>query len=244
MTQDKKGAATSAGAARAGETARRETREKKTGESMSEATAQQSPQSSKTSQAAQKPGAQSNGARNNDARNNGAENNGPQNGARNGAPAIDRTKTAKAAGAAKPTVSHMLGEVTWLLSQSQTHKHFAIGDLEWLVMPAILLEQFRVFHGDKHPLGFALWAEFSEEAEKRFLDQVNAGRGARLRPQDWKSGDRLWLIEIVAPFATPDNKLNEAMLADLIDNVFKTRPFKLHVIDAATGKREVKEVGA
>ncbi len=156
--------------------------------------------------------------------------------------AIDQAKTNAASGAAKPTVSHMLGEVTWLLSQSPTHKHFSIGDLEWLVMPAILLEQFRVFHGPKHPLGFALWARFSEEAEKRFLEQVESGRGARLRPQNWKSGERLWLIELVAPFATPENKMNEAMIADLIDNVFKSEPFKLHVIDPETRRREVKVI--
>lgn len=166
----------------------------------------------------------------------------PSNGAQADASGLNVAKTAASAGVSKSTVSHMLGEVTWLLSQSPTHKHFAIGDLEWLVMPAILLEQFRVFHGDKHPMGFALWAHFSEEAEARFLAQVEAGQGARLRPQDWKSGDRLWLIEIVSPFATPDNKLNEAMLADLIDNVFKSTPFKLHLIDPSTGKREVKAV--
>ena len=39
---------------------------------------------------------------------------------------------------AKPTVAHMLGELVWILSQSPTHKHFSISDLEWLVMPAIL----------------------------------------------------------------------------------------------------------
>ena len=155
----------------------------------------------------------------------------------------DARKIASETNDIKPTVSHMLGEVTWLLSQSPTHKHFAIGDLEWLVMPAILLEQFRVFHGPKQPLGFALWASFSEEAEKRFKEQVAAGRGARLRPDDWRSGDRLWLIELVAPFATPENKLNEAMLADLIDNVFKGRKFKLHLIDPSTGEREEKEIG-
>lgn len=67
----------------------------------------------------------------------------------NGAAAasLDENKMAQA-NAQKPTVSHMLGELTWLLSQSASHKHFAIGDLEWLVMPAILLEQFRVFHID------------------------------------------------------------------------------------------------
>ena len=110
-------------------------------------------------------------------------------------------------------------------------------------MPALLLEQCRVFHGDKHPLGFALWAYLSEGAEARLTGAVTAGGGARLRPDDWKSGDGLWLVELVAPFATPDNKLTEAMVADLVQNVFRDRPFKRHSLDPAAGKREVKEIG-
>lgn len=168
----------------------------------------------------------------------GAQDAAPKSGAAGG---FDAGKTEGAA-AAKPTVSHMLGELVWLLSQSPAHKHFSIGDLEWMVMPPILLEQFRVFHGDKHPLGFALWAWLSEEAEARFKAQVEAGRGARLRPDDWKSGDRLWLVELVAPFATAENKMQEAMVGDLVNKVFKTRPFRLHVIDPQTGKKEMKEV--
>lgn len=155
---------------------------------------------------------------------------------------IDKTKTSAAA-AQKPTVSHMLGEVVWLLSQSPAHKHFTIGDLEWLVMPAILLEQFRVFHGDKTPVGFALWAHLSEDAERRLNDAAMAGQGARLRPDDWKSGDRLWLVDLIAPFATPENKLQEAMLADLLQNIFPKRTIAMHVTDPATGKRETKEIG-
>lgn len=161
----------------------------------------------------------------------------------NGGESVFSGANGPSTGDAAPTVSHMLGEVTWLLSQSKAHKHFAIGDLEWMVMPAILLEQFRVFRGEQHPMGFALWASFSEEAETRFKEQVDAGRGARLRPDEWRSGDRLWLIELVAPFATADNKLQEAMLADLIDNVFGERKFKLHLIDPATGKQEERELG-
>lgn len=159
------------------------------------------------------------------------------------APALTAATGPGGDGGQKPTVSHMLGELTWLLSQSPTHKHFTLGDLEWLVMPAILLEQFRVFHGEKHPLGFALWAHLSEEAEKRLNDTVFSGQGARLRPDEWKSGDRLWLVEMVAPFATLENKLQEAMLADLVKNVFKQSKFKLHLTDPKTGKREMKEIG-
>ena len=108
---------------------------------------------------------------------------------------------------------------------------------------SLLLEQFRVLHGSKHPLGFALWAHLSEEAEARMTAAVASGGGARLRPDDWKFGEKLWLIELVAPFATPENKLTEAMIADLIQNVFGDQKFKFHSLDPATGKREVKEIG-
>jgi cytolysin-activating lysine-acyltransferase len=140
----------------------------------------------------------------------------------------------------KPTVSHMLGEIVWIYSQSPTHKHFAIGDLEWMMMPALALalEQYRVFRGDKTPVGVALWAYLSDEAEKK-LDQ---GTG-RLRPDEWKSGDNLWLVDLIAPFATPDNKQVEAMLADLIKGPFQGKKFKFHQTDPATGKREAKEIG-
>src|SRR5436190_902353 len=44
------------------------------------------------------------------------------------------------------TVAQVLGEITWLMTQSPRHKAIALGDLEWLVMPAILLRQFRIFY--------------------------------------------------------------------------------------------------
>ena len=153
------------------------------------------------------------------------------------APAFDAGRTGAAA-ARKPTVSHMLGEITWLLTQSPTHKHFALADLEWLVMPPLLLEQYRVFHGETTPVGVALWASLSEEAEAK----LNAGVG-RLRPDEWKSGDRLWLVDLIAPFATPDNKMVEQMLADLMNTALKGQRFKFHKTDPATGKRDTVEIG-
>ena len=44
------------------------------------------------------------------------------------------------------TVSQVLGEITWLMTQSPRHKAIPLGDLEWLLMPAILLRQFRIFY--------------------------------------------------------------------------------------------------
>ena len=42
-----------------------------------------------------------------------------------------------------------------------------LGDLEWLVMPAILLKQFRVFYKGDQPVGVALWALADEIVAKR-----------------------------------------------------------------------------
>lgn len=150
------------------------------------------------------------------------------------------------------TVAEALGQVTWLFSQSPVHKHLKIADLEWSVMPAILHEQFRIFRFgplpgmenvkpedflpgfskaglEQMPLGVAFWGLLSEAAEAK----VEAGE--RLTADEWKSGDRLWLLELISPFATAENKLAELMLADLLQGPFKGKRFSLHRTDPATG---------
>ena len=168
----------------------------------------------------------------------------------------------------KPTVSHMLGEMTWLLQQSPLHRHFSIADLEWMIMPPLMLEQYRIFRGNPNPpkegeeatpgttpMGLALWAMLGQEAEQKLNDMVMggpmSGKGGpvKLRPDEWRSGDRLWLIDLIAPFATAENKLAQVMLADLTQNGLKhvlpkarDGVLKLHKTDPKTGKREVLEV--
>src|SRR5256885_12617066 len=44
------------------------------------------------------------------------------------------------------------------MTQSPRHKAVPLGDLEWLVMPALLLRQFRIFCQGEQPVGVALWA--------------------------------------------------------------------------------------
>ena len=77
-------------------------------------------------------------------------------------------------------------------------------------MPPILLNQYRVFHDQGRPVGAATWAFLSEEAEAK----LNA-KPPRLRPDEWKSGDRCWLVDLIAPFATKETQMAARMLADL-----------------------------
>lgn len=142
-----------------------------------------------------------------------------------------------------PTVSHLLGEMTWLLTQSPLHRHFQIGDLEWLVMPALLTEQFYLFRDAGRPVGLATWAKCGPEAERK-LDGGMIEPGNRLSLDEWRSGDRLWLVDLVAPFADASNRQREIMLADLISGPLAGVEFRFHQTDPATGKRDVKTVTA
>ncbi|MEM8686297.1 MAG: toxin-activating lysine-acyltransferase, partial [Pseudomonadota bacterium] len=47
---------------------------------------------------------------------------------------------------ASRTVAGVLGEITWLLTQSPAHKGFFISDIEWMIMVPVMLQQFRLFY--------------------------------------------------------------------------------------------------
>jgi cytolysin-activating lysine-acyltransferase len=157
----------------------------------------------------------------------------------------DRPAEAAAAppAAPPPTVSHILGEMTWLLTQSPLHKALAIGDLEWLVMPALIHRQFYVFREGEKPVGLALWARCNAAAEAK-LEGGMIEPGNRLTLEEWTSGDTIWLVDLVAPFADQANRHREVMIADLISGPLSGQAFKFHVTDPATGQRTVQTIAS
>ena len=112
-------------------------------------------------------------------------------------------------------------------------------------MTPVILQQFRMYYQNAAPaeggqrlIGvlrqraskMALWARVSAEVEA-MLEQGTT----RMRPQDWKSGDRLWVVEIIAPFGGQD-----AMAADLKAKVFPSEALK--VLALVQGKKVVRVV--
>lgn len=142
-----------------------------------------------------------------------------------------------------PTVSHILGEMTWLLTQSPLHKAMAIGDLEWLVMPALIHEQFYVFRDGVQPVGLALWAKCGPEAVRK-LEGGMIEPENRLTLEEWANGDEIWLVDLIAPFANAQNRHREVMIADLISGPLAGKAFNFHQTDPQTGKRAVQRVAA
>lgn len=110
----------------------------------------------------------------------------------------------------------LLGEVTFLLSASPLHRQAAIGDVTRNILPAIELNQFRIYRKKDNPVGFVAWAYFSEEVEQRFT----AGP-TELKLRDWRSGSNLFFVEFVAPFGH-----TRQVVQDLTINVFPGRVAK------------------
>ena len=117
---------------------------------------------------------------------------------------------------APKTISNVIGEIVWLMARSVNHRYLFISDMEWMVMQPVALAQYRLFYSENHPIGVALWANVNEKVEDRLKQGIS-----RMSPQDWNSGDRIWLIDLIAPFGNIS-----AMLDDLKKNVFKDKIFQ------------------
>jgi cytolysin-activating lysine-acyltransferase len=107
---------------------------------------------------------------------------------------------AQAQANADKTVSAVLGEIVWLMSQSPEFKQYLISDLEWLVMPPILLRQFRLFYHEGKPAAVVLYARVSPDVAAR----LDAGAPI-LRPADWQSGGEVKVVKVIAPFGGADS---------------------------------------
>jgi len=114
------------------------------------------------------------------------------------------------------------------MMHSPMHRHLFLTDLEWLLLPPLLLKQFRVYRRDKVPFAYVSWALLTAEVEDHFRNGVR-----RLKPGDWNAGDRLWLIDFIAPFGGAD-----AVVKDLREELFPEREIKtLRLAEDGSGVR-------
>lgn len=118
---------------------------------------------------------------------------------------------------ARATTDEALGQILRLMMASPKHRHMFLADMEVQVVPPMRLGQCRVLRNEKGiPFAYAAWARVSEEVERR----LQAGEH-RLRPQDWNSGDRPWLIDIAA-----SNQAIPIVMEELQKHVFKGEKVK------------------
>jgi hemolysin-activating ACP:hemolysin acyltransferase len=143
---------------------------------------------------------------------------------------------------AAAAVRHSLAfaQIVSILMHSPRYRHYTLGDLEWLVLPPLLTGQCSVAeakskdNGASVPVAVALWASVSPEVDQRLTENLHTP--IRLRPDEWRSGEILWLIDAVG-----DRRVVPGLLKQVADNTLKGREIKVRGRGEG-GKVEVKNL--
>ncbi|WP_233202764.1 toxin-activating lysine-acyltransferase [Limnohabitans sp. JirII-31] len=104
----------------------------------------------------------------------------------------------------------LLGAVSWLMMQQSATRHTLLSELEWRVMPALVLDQAKLFMRESAPIAYVSWARLSDGVAARYQAPPY-----QLTPADWQSGDQIWLIDLCAPFGGA-----QEVMKDLRESVF------------------------
>lgn len=110
----------------------------------------------------------------------------------------------------------LLGTVSWLMLAGVATRHSLLSDLEWRVMPALMLNQAKLYWREEMPVAYVSWARLSPEVERRYQQPPH-----RLAPAEWRSGEAVWLVDMVAPFGGV-----EAIMKDLRETTLRGVPIR------------------
>lgn len=121
-------------------------------------------------------------------------------------PSAATAKSAEAASASNPadSATHMaeaafskppaLGSIAWLYARTPDKRFLFLGDMDWAVVSALMVDQCRLFFKAKMSVAFVTWAQVGDEVNQRLLEG-----NPKLAPHEWKSGSHQWLIDVVTP---------------------------------------------
>lgn len=136
------------------------------------------------------------------------------------------TTDAEKANARSARYAQDFSQAIAVLMRDANYKNLRLADLEWLVIPPLLVGQARVAlmrpraDGPLVPAALALWARVSPEVDKRLTD--NLDKPPLLKPAEWTSGDNHWLITLAGAPTALANFVPQLQLT-----VFKGRQVKV-----------------
>ncbi|UWR90345.1 toxin-activating lysine-acyltransferase [Phaeobacter inhibens] len=112
-----------------------------------------------------------------------------------------------------PTFASAFGQAVWLMTISKDHRKLHIEEIEELVTPAVLLQQFKIYMKGKQPIAFLSWATVSDDVKAR----MDAGN-RKLELHEWRSGPNIEIVECVSPFAS-----TEEIKRQFLENIHKSK---------------------
>jgi cytolysin-activating lysine-acyltransferase len=101
----------------------------------------------------------------------------------------------------------LLGPAVWLFARDQQRRFTFMSDIDWRLIPPMVLDQCKAYTKMDLPWAFVTWALVSDVVHERLL------KGSVIAPVEWRTGEHLWLIDVVAPFGDVDNVAIETIAA-------------------------------
>lgn len=98
----------------------------------------------------------------------------------------------------------ILGPALWLYARDPAKKFMFVGDIDWALLPPVVLDQCRLYTKNGLPYAFVTWALVSEAVAARLRSAQ-----PKIAPHEWKCGEEVWIIDAVAPFGQLDETLGE-----------------------------------
>jgi cytolysin-activating lysine-acyltransferase len=149
------------------------------------------------------------------------------------------------AGAAR-LAGQQLGDAILLMLTAPRYRHISLSDLDWMVLPPLLANQLIVAHNTPTeqrpiaaPVGVAIWARVSPDVDLKIKQQIaNNVFPIRLKPDEWTSGDAVWLMDVIAPTRVLATKLfREFQRLKVGDGRLQINPIVGRVIDVKLLKK-------
>lgn len=100
----------------------------------------------------------------------------------------------------------LLGPALWLFARDPMRRYTFIADLDWRLLPPLVLDQCKLYSREGIPWAFVTWARVNDGIDQRLRSEAPV-----IAPHEWKSGDKLWLIDVVAPFGDAPGIARQAL---------------------------------
>jgi hemolysin-activating ACP:hemolysin acyltransferase len=175
----------------------------------------------------------------------------------NSEPADKNPDRQKQAAEVRHRIHAAVGQVVLALTVVPRYRHQSIADLQSLVLEPLLRDRIAIAtpvaaEGDDHPdaakqdsgglAGIAFWASVSDAVDAKIREQIKGGGfPIRLKPDEWTSGEHVWLLDVVAP----SRKMASSVLANFKQVVKQGGDIRIHPMVARQVDPELlKKMGA
>ena len=149
-------------------------------------------------------------------------------------------------------VQMSVGQAVLAMMNLPRYKGQSLGDLNHLVIEPLLRDRLAIASTKKKAkenggeegevdatttAGIAIWASVSDEVDAKIREQIKGGAfPTRLGGEDWASGEKIWLLDLIAP----NRQLATAVLTNF-KQIAGDKPIAIHPIVARSVDPEVLE---